>query len=150
MNAEEQNKLLEAERFLNYLYQDLLSKRKLDGDHKQLFHGLMNIITGLIKSAKVSGGESECNECGGHNPIWSAENDLWNDVVGSPYGILCPVCFDLKAREKLFTPFYRATKDHQPLPTAGQNAVQLGIKRPSDIVKEIDDLDTGGSESNFR
>lgn len=43
--------------------------------------------------------ESTCQSCGGINPVWSADNELWNKVVGSPYGILCPTCFVKKANE---------------------------------------------------
>lgn len=37
--------------------------------------------------------ESICQNCGGENPVWSADNDLWNKINGSPDGILCPNCF---------------------------------------------------------
>lgn len=37
--------------------------------------------------------EDHCQRCGGPNVIWFAPNELWNRVVGSPNGILCPVCF---------------------------------------------------------
>ena len=41
--------------------------------------------------------EDRCDECGGPNIVWFAPNDLWNAVVGSPYGILRPVCFANRA-----------------------------------------------------
>ncbi len=47
-------KLLEAERFLNFLYRDLVYNKKLSGDHKVLFHGIMNIITGLLAASNNS------------------------------------------------------------------------------------------------
>ncbi len=43
--------------------------------------------------------ESICQTCGGFNPVWSANNDLFNKVNGSPYGIICPTCFIKKANE---------------------------------------------------
>lgn len=44
--------------------------------------------------------ESVCGSCKGENPgPWSAPNDLWNQIVGSPYGILCPNCFINLANE---------------------------------------------------
>ncbi len=54
--------------------------------------------------------ELKCKKCGNHNPTWSAENDLWNSVIGEEGGILCPSCFDLAAREKGFNPYFWATK----------------------------------------
>src|SRR5262245_16285823 len=41
--------------------------------------------------------ENNCHKCGAANPIWSADNELWNEVVGSPNGILCPSCFEKTA-----------------------------------------------------
>ena len=43
--------------------------------------------------------ESICQTCGGFNPVWSANNNLFNKVNGSPYGIICPTCFIKKANE---------------------------------------------------
>lgn len=63
----------------------------------------------IVRSADSR--EGECQKCGGHNPVWSAENELWNTVVGSEAGILCPVCFDKMAREKGFNPYLRITKE---------------------------------------
>lgn len=44
--------------------------------------------------------ESKCEKCRGPNPTWSADNDLWNKVIGSPNGILCPTCFFILAESK--------------------------------------------------
>lgn len=45
--------------------------------------------------------ETVCDECKGENPTpWVAPNDLWNQVVGSPNGILCPSCFIKLAKRK--------------------------------------------------
>ena len=46
-------------------------------------------------------------DCGHPNPIWFADNELWNAVMGGkaakddPGGVLCPTCFMLKAGEIL-------------------------------------------------
>ncbi len=46
-------------------------------------------------------------DCGHPNPIWFADNELWNAVMGGegakddPGGVLCPTCFMLKAGEVL-------------------------------------------------
>jgi len=51
----------------------------------------------------LSDGDSRCQDCGGPNPLWTADNDLWNRVLtGDPHTpldgvILCPTCFALKA-----------------------------------------------------
>ena len=37
--------------------------------------------------------EETCQQCGGKNVVWFAPNDIWNAVVGSESGLLCPVCF---------------------------------------------------------
>lgn len=44
--------------------------------------------------------EDKCQKCGGNNPVWSAANELWNAVIGSSNGILCPTCFFQMATEK--------------------------------------------------
>jgi hypothetical protein len=41
--------------------------------------------------------EKTCQSCGGPNPRWSADSAWWNEVVGSPNGILCPTCFVFRA-----------------------------------------------------
>lgn len=43
-------------------------------------------------------GEGPCMDCGTlDTPVWSAPNDLWNRVVGSDGGYLCPWCFTVRA-----------------------------------------------------
>jgi cell division protein FtsB len=42
-------------------------------------------------------GDTVCQQCGGRNPVWFADNDLWNDVAGNREDILCPTCFIVKA-----------------------------------------------------
>lgn len=71
--------------------------------------------------------ESYCHKCGSDNPVWSAENDLFNEVNGSPYGIMCPVCFFKMCQEKGVDVYFRATRklpqvDAEPSP---QEAVEL-------------------------
>lgn len=45
------------------------------------------------KSPPAGGEILPCGDCGGSTRCWFAPNDLWNRVVGSPYGMLCPNCF---------------------------------------------------------
>lgn len=37
--------------------------------------------------------EDTCEVCGNYNPRWTADNELFNKVNGSPNGIMCPTCF---------------------------------------------------------
>lgn len=37
--------------------------------------------------------ESRCQKCYGPNPVWSADNELWNRAMGNEGGFLCPRCF---------------------------------------------------------
>lgn len=38
--------------------------------------------------------EAYCERCKRPNLLsWYADNDVWNSVVGSPNGVLCPICF---------------------------------------------------------
>lgn len=40
-----------------------------------------------------------CQECGRrHHLLWHSPQPLWDELIGRPGGILCPRCFDAKAR----------------------------------------------------
>ena len=40
-----------------------------------------------------------CRRCGADvGLVWSAPNEMWNALVGSPNGIICVKCFDRLAR----------------------------------------------------
>jgi hypothetical protein len=52
--------------------------------------------------------ESICRNCGCYNPTWSAPNELFNKINGSPNGILCPNCFEKKANDIGIHIIYRA------------------------------------------
>ena len=40
-----------------------------------------------------------CDRCGDDvGLVWTADDFLWDTVVGQPYGILCIRCFDRRAR----------------------------------------------------
>jgi hypothetical protein len=55
--------------------------------------------------------EATCERCGGPNVVWFAPNDLWNRVVGSPNGILCPTCFIRAAEASGVEAVWRVTPD---------------------------------------
>lgn len=57
--------------------------------------------------------EATCQRCGGPNISWVTPSALWNGVVGSPNGILCPVCFARAAAEINIDPTWR----FEPAPT---------------------------------
>lgn len=66
------------------------------GDRTEFFDN-RNSIT--VQPKKVDP-EKICEHCGGDNPTWSADNGLWNEVNGSPNGIMCPKCFEEMAENK--------------------------------------------------
>lgn len=41
--------------------------------------------------------EDTCESCGGPNICWFVASAIWNKVMGSPEGIVCPVCFVKRA-----------------------------------------------------
>lgn len=44
--------------------------------------------------------EKTCQICGNYNPVWRCHNKVFNEINGSPNGIICPACFAKKAEEK--------------------------------------------------
>ena len=44
--------------------------------------------------------------------VWAAPDALWNEVVGSPTGMLCPDCFDRRCNAKGIYPYFVAHRDH--------------------------------------
>jgi hypothetical protein len=52
--------------------------------------------------------EETCQTCGCKNPIWYADNELFNNVNGSSNGIICPSCFEYKANEKGINIIFKA------------------------------------------
>ena len=65
------------------------------------------IATYTALSQPAPSGDGDKADCGHANPIWFADNSLWNTVVGGegatddPGGILCPTCFMIKADRPL-------------------------------------------------
>jgi hypothetical protein len=45
-----------------------------------------------------------CKSCGVDNPVWYAPNDVWNSVMGSEAGFLCPACFIVRAESTGLVP----------------------------------------------
>lgn len=54
--------------------------------------------------------EDICQQCGGKNVVWSADNDLWNELMGGPNGIVCPQCFEKVAEEKGVSIIFNAVR----------------------------------------
>lgn len=53
--------------------------------------------------------EDYCQQCGGKNVVWSADNDLWNELINNREGIICPQCFQKLADAKGVSVIFRAT-----------------------------------------
>lgn len=43
--------------------------------------------------------EDFCQWCGSRNPLWYANNDLFNRVIKNKAVIICPKCFQDKANK---------------------------------------------------
>lgn len=52
--------------------------------------------------------EAKCQECGGKNIGWYADNWLWNLVMRGKEGIICPDCFSKHADELGITIWFKA------------------------------------------
>lgn len=61
------------------------------------------------------GGEV-CQDCGRGYPLWHAEKDLWSRIVGGSGGMLCPSCFDRRARRLGLDIEFRAMPFERPSP----------------------------------
>lgn len=66
---------------------------------------ILHPLRAALASSPPVGGERHpedtCQRCGHPNVQgWSAPSALWNAVMGSEAGILCPQCFSTLAREK--------------------------------------------------
>jgi hypothetical protein len=52
------------------------------------------VIHGLLDR-----GQERCQDCGRPTGDWHTTNECWLRVVGSPFGLLCRSCFDIKEVE---------------------------------------------------
>lgn len=54
-----------------------------------------------------------CDRCGrGYTLVWAAEDDLWNEVIGSEHGKRCPDCFERDCNERGIYAFFVAFREH--------------------------------------
>lgn len=80
--------------------------------------------------------EDYCQRCGGPNVVWFAPNELWNQVMGSGDGIVCPVCF-VKAAERVgISAVWCVTPDS---PEHRSQAFREGMERAKQIAVAICD-----------
>jgi len=57
-----------------------------------------------------------CQSCGrGYEIVWAAEDDLWNEVVGTSAGLRCPECFYAECVGRGIFPFFVAFREHKVL-----------------------------------
>jgi hypothetical protein len=54
----------------------------------------------MVRQWKLKDGDTRCQKCVGVNPVWWVEDEVWNAVMGSAAGILCPACFIAEAELK--------------------------------------------------
>ena len=58
-----------------------------------------------------------CERCGRDYPIWSADNETWNEVIrdevaGDSFQFLCPTCFVVHAAMMGIMPIWNLTKEN--------------------------------------
>ena len=70
--------------------------QELPWDHTDLPTAL-DVIDFLVAPGCDSDGP--CYRCGRKDVPFSVNSEIWNKVNGSPNGILCPACFQVKAKE---------------------------------------------------
>jgi len=69
-------------------------------------------VTDAAKVREAWDGE-HCQGCGrGYALVWAAQDDLWNEVVGSPAGTLCPECFEYECNIRDIHPFFVCYREH--------------------------------------
>ena len=56
--------------------------------------------------------ESVCEWCDGKNLVWTAPNELWNEVIGDSFSFLCPNCFmKLAEAKKIYKPVWTVSPE---------------------------------------
>lgn len=74
-----------------------------------------------------------CQKCGSKNPTWYADNDLFNQVNGSPDGVLCPMCFqelaDSKGRNIIFKVEDMAKDDQSEIQRLTKEVEELKVSK---------------------
>ena len=57
-------------------------------------------VSWMVRSWRVGDGDTRCQQCTRLNPCWWVEAKIWNEVMGSEAGVLCPTCFLVRCDEK--------------------------------------------------
>lgn len=77
--------------------------------------------------------QASCDECGRPNIVWSAPNDVWNQVTGHPAGlIICPVCFVQMANAAGFRDAWMLIPNH----LVPERAFTVAAVRSAESVQE--------------
>lgn len=98
-------------------------------------------LTALKSQVRKSGDhvEDTCQRCAGPNPFWHAPNYLWDKVVGSEGGILCPICFaDLADQKGLDYYWVFAPIDEHTIGVIEQQMTEIRCER-DELKHEIDE-----------
>lgn len=80
---------------------------KSDGWHATRIYNVDSEYV-LLEKLKDVHPEDFCQNCGGKNVVWSADNDLWNELMGNREVIICPQCFEKLAEKNGVTMIFRA------------------------------------------
>jgi|ERR1039458_519599 hypothetical protein len=94
-------------------------------------------------------GNGPCMDCEGRSPYWHAPNDLWQRVMDregefdhhDPPGLICPVCFVIRAWKKDL-PEFRAWWTWTPIPPdfLPRGDFDWAIARRNEVLAERDRL----------
>jgi len=93
-------------------------------------------------------GNGPCDDCAGRSPYWHAPDDLWQKVMSEPGkdphdpgGVICPVCFVIRAWKKEL-PEFASWWTWTPIPTGflPEGDFHWAIDRRDEALEERDAL----------
>ncbi len=87
--------------------------------------GALKAILEALQTPSAPHPEDICQRCSGPNVVWFADNDVWNAVIGSPNGIICPICFVREAEAKGFQRAWHLTQRPPSAPLVEPEAAEM-------------------------
>jgi len=88
--------IAEVERQVAELREARAEVERLTAEHPQ---GWQPSFIAPATASELPAGDGPCQDCGGPNVVWWADNSTWNFIMGGPGrrddpgGIVCPTCF---------------------------------------------------------